>query len=132
VHQIGDRSGIETEALLRNHRDETGAGFEIRIIEFAIALVLLEVLGVGGGKKCALVVIKPPGNLGGAGVLEINDGVLVAVKLLFVKQGASAVDQSGEDKIDIAANALAIEARKQGGRGSSVKTLVVVENADSQ
>ena len=94
--------GIEAEALLRDHGDEAGARFEIRIVELAVALVLLEVLGVRGREKCALVMIEPPGDLGRTGVLEIDDGVLVAVELLLVEKRAGAMDQSGEFEFRIA------------------------------
>jgi len=78
------------------------------------------------------VVIKPPGDLRRTGIFEVDDGVLVAVKLLFVEQRASAMDQSGEFKLDIAANAFAVEAGKQGGGRGSVETLIVVEDPNSQ
>ncbi len=132
MHEIGDGRGIKAEALLRNHGDKTGAGLEGRIVELAVALVLLEVLGIRGSQECALVMIEPPGNLGGTGVLEIDDRIFVAVELLFIKQRAGTVDQSGEFEIDVAADALTIETREQRGRRSSVKTLVVIENPDSQ
>ena len=66
--------------------DEAGAGFEIRIVELAIALVLLEVGRVLGSEESALVMVEPPGNFGRAGVLEVHDGVFVAIKLLFIEQ----------------------------------------------
>ena len=34
--EIGDRLGIEAEALLRNHGDEAGAGFEIGIVKLRL------------------------------------------------------------------------------------------------
>jgi len=132
VHEISERCGIETEALLRNHGDETGARFECGIVELAITLILLEVLGVGGSEERALVMIEPPGNVRRARVLEIDDGVFVTVKLLLIKQRTGTVNESGEFKLDVTADALAIEAREQSGRRSSIKTLVVVENPDSQ
>ena len=132
VHQIGQRRGIEAEALLRDHGDETGAGLEIRVVELAVALVLLEMLGVGGRQEGALVVVEPPGNFGRAGIFEVDDGILVAVELLFVEQRAGAVDQAGEHEVGVAANALAVEAGEQRGGGSSVKTFVVIEDPDSQ
>ncbi len=46
MHQIRNRSGIETEALLSGQRDETRARLEIGIVKLAVALVLLEMLRV--------------------------------------------------------------------------------------
>ena len=47
LDQFRHRSRIEAEAFFRDHGDEAGAGFEIRIVEFAVALILLEVGGIG-------------------------------------------------------------------------------------
>ena len=88
--------------------------------------------GVGGRKESALVVIEPPGDVGRTGVLEIDDGVLVAVKLLLVEKRAGAMQQAAEDEFHIAADSLPIEAGKQGGRGCAVKTFVVIKDPDSQ
>jgi hypothetical protein len=132
VHEIGDRSGIEAEALLRDHGDEAGAGFEIGIIKLAVALILLKVLGIGRREEGALVMVEPPGNFGRAGIFEVDNGVFLAIELILVEQSAGAVDQTREFEIGIAANALAIEAGKQRGGGSSVKTLVVIEDPYSQ
>jgi hypothetical protein len=78
------------------------------------------------------VVVEPPGNFGRTGILEIDDGVLVAVELILIEQSAGSVDQAGEFEIGVAANAFAIKAGKQRGRGSSVKTFVVIEDPNSQ
>jgi hypothetical protein len=80
----------------------------------------------------ALVVVKPPGNPGRTGVLEIDDGILLTIEFLFVEQRAGAVDQAGENEIGVPANALAIEAGKQGGGGSPVEAFVVIEDPYSQ
>jgi hypothetical protein len=89
-------------------------------------------LGVGLSQKRALVMIKPPRDLGRAGILEIDDGVLIAVELLLVKQGARPVDKASELEFRITANALAVKAGKQCSRGRSIKALIVIENANSQ
>ena len=46
--QFRHRTGIEAEALFGDHGNKTGAGLEIRIVELAVALILLEVGGIGG------------------------------------------------------------------------------------
>jgi hypothetical protein len=78
------------------------------------------------------MMIEPPGNFGRTGVLEVDDGVLIAIELLLVEQRPGSVDQAGEDEFGIAANAFAVETGKQRGGTSSVKTFVVIENANSQ
>ena len=132
VDEVGDGLRVESEALLRDHRDEASAGFEIGIVELAVALVLLEVFGVGGRKKGAFVVIEPPSDGGGTRVLEIDDGVFVAVELLLIEQSAGTVDEAGEFKFGVAADALAIEAGEQSGGRRSVETLVVIKDSNSQ
>src|SRR5690348_3264833 len=54
VDEIGDGCGVESEAFVRDHRDKTGTRFEIGIVELAVALILLEMFGVGRRKKGAL------------------------------------------------------------------------------
>ena len=48
VNQFGHGRGIETEALLGDGGDKAGTGFEIRVVEFPVALILLEVGRIGG------------------------------------------------------------------------------------
>src|SRR5579872_2198395 len=132
VNKIGHRRGIEAEVLLRDHGDETRTRLEIGIVELAVALVLLEVLRVGGREEGALVMIEPPRDFRRTGVLEVDDGVLVAIELLIIKQRTRAVDETGENEVGVLADTLAVEARKQRGGGSPVKALVVIENPDSQ
>jgi len=132
MHQLGHGRGIKTETLLRDHGDETGARLEIGIVELAVALVLFEVLGVGGREEGALVMVEPPGNFGRTGVFEIDDGVFVAVELILIEQSTGAVDEAGEDEIGVAPNALAVKAGKQRRGRGSVKAFVVIENSYSQ
>src|SRR5208282_2343099 len=63
--------------------------------------------------------------------LEVHDGVLVAVELGLVEQAAGAVHQPAEDELGVAADALAIEARKQRRARRPVETLVVEEHPDA-
>ena len=134
VHWTSSATGlrIEAEAFFRDHRDEAGAGFEIRIVEFAVALILLEVGSIGRRKKSAFVVIEPPGDFRRTGILEIDDGILVAVKLLLVEKSARAMQQAGVDEVHIAADSFPVETGEQGRRGSPVKTLVVIKDPHSQ
>ena len=115
MNQIRNRRGIESESLLRNHGDKTGARLERRIVKLAVALILLEVLGVSGREKRALVVIEPPGDVRRTGVFEIDDRIFVAVELLFIEQRSRAVNQTGELEVDVTADAFSVKAREQRG-----------------
>src|SRR5271155_5131851 len=132
VHEIGYGGGVESKTLLRDHGDKTGAGFEIRIVELAIALVALKVGRVGRREKRTFVMVEPPGDLGRTGVLEIDDGIFVAVEMGFVKKRSGAMQQSGEDEVSVFANALAIKAGEERRGAGSVETLVVVEDSNFQ
>ncbi len=50
----------------------------------------------------------------------------------FIKQRPGAMHKAGEDEVDVFANALAIKTGEDRGGGSSVETLVMIENSDSQ
>ena len=132
VHQIGHGAGIKAEALFGDGGDETGAGLEIGIVKLAIALVLLEVGRILGREKGALMMVEPPGNFGRTGVLEVHDGVFVAIKLLLIEQRPGAVQQAGENEGDIVSDPLPVKAREEGGRRCPVKAFVVIEDPNFQ
>ena len=132
MDQIRDWSRIEAEALFGNGGYKTGAGFEVRVVELSVALVLLEVGRILRRQKRALVMVKPPGNLWRTGILEIDYCVLVAIKLFLIKQGTGAMQQAGVDKLDIIANPFPVEAREERGGRSPIKTLIVIENPNFQ
>jgi hypothetical protein len=98
--------------LFCGHGDETRTRFETGIVELAIALVLLEVGCVSGTQECALMVIKPPGNFGRARVLEVYDGIFVAIEIGLIEKRPGTMQQARINELAIAANPLGIEARK--------------------
>ena len=132
MNQIGHRCRIEAKTLLPDHGNKTGAGLEGRIVELPVALVALKMRGVCRRKKRALMMIEPPGDLRRTRILEIDDGIFVAVEMGFVEERSGAMQQAGELKIHIAADALAVEAGEERRRRRSIETLVVVENLDFQ
>src|ERR1700734_418185 len=78
------------------------------------------------------MVIKPPGNFRRRRIFEIDNGILVTVKIFLVEQRAGTMHQAGKLEIDVRANTLAIKTRKQGRRGRSVKTFAVKKYPDFQ
>jgi hypothetical protein len=78
------------------------------------------------------MVIEPPGNLGRTGILEIDNGILVAIELVFVEQRAGAVQQTRVNELHITADAFAVKTGEQRGRASAVKTFVVIKDPYSQ
>src|SRR5215467_13851395 len=72
--------------------------------------------------------VKPPGDPGRRRIFEVDDRVLVSIKILFIEQRAGAMDQAGELEIDAGTDALAVKAGKQRRRSSAVKTFAVKED----
>jgi hypothetical protein len=105
--------------------DEFGAGAEVRPVEFLAAMVVPEMLGIRFRKKGALVMIKPPRQAVGAGILEIDDHVLVCVEQARVKQLSRAVHHAAIAKLRFGVDALPVEARENGRRACSVETPIV-------
>jgi hypothetical protein len=132
VHEFSHRGRIESEALLRDHRNEAGARLEGRIVKLFITLVPLKVSRVGSGEKRALMMVEPPGNLGRAGVLEVDDRIFVTIEMRFVKQRSGSMQEAGKNKVRITADALAVKAGEERRGAGSVKALVMIENSDFQ
>jgi len=57
--------------------------------------------------------IEPPGDFGRRRVFEIDNRVLVAREIGFVKQRAGAMQKAGELEVNIAPDSFAVEAGKQ-------------------
>src|SRR6185437_10972585 len=129
LHHFRHRSRVKTKPLFRHRGNEAGAGFEVGVVELAVTLVVLEGGRVLRAEEGALMVVKPPGYLGRRGVLEIHNGVFVAIKFVFIKQRTGAVQETAEHELGIGADALAVETGKQRRGAGPVETAVVVENA---
>jgi len=46
---------------------------------------------VSWSQEGALVMIEPPSDLGRTGILEIHNGIFIAIEMLFIKKCAGAV-----------------------------------------
>ena len=77
------------------------------------------------------MMVEPPGQAAARGVLEINDGVLVAVEKAFFKELPGPVRQPAVVERRLGVDGGAVETCKEGGRTGPVETLVVKANADS-
>jgi len=121
---------LEPETLLRNHGQESRARFKTRIVEFPIAGIAFEVLRVLWRQERAFMMVEPPGDLSRGGVLEVDDGILVADKVVLVKQGSGAMQQAHVFKLDVVTNTLSVKAREKGGGAGSIKTAVVIKDAN--
>ena len=137
VDHVGHGLGVEAELGLANVGKELGARGVVRVKEFAaragrVLLAGAEVLLVGRGEEGRLMMVEPPGDARRGGVLEVDDGILVADEFGLVEESACAVHQAVVLVDGVAGDALAVEAGEERGRAGSVETLVVIENANLQ
>ena len=77
------------------------------------------------------MVVEPPGDARRGGVLEVDDGVLVAGEFRLVEERASTVNQPVIGVSGAGSDALAMEAREERGGAGSVEAFVVIEDADA-
>src|SRR5581483_10481114 len=85
--------------LFGHDADEGCARFKARIVKLFAALVLLEMLRILRGKECALMMIEPPGKPRIARILEIHDGVFIAVKQPVIEKLRGFVGHPGETEL---------------------------------
>ncbi len=78
------------------------------------------------------MVIEPPCDPGRGRVFEVYDCVLVASKLALVEQRARTMHKALILIARALGNTFTVESSEQRGRAGSVKTFVVVEDANPQ
>src|SRR4051794_17889744 len=88
-----------------------------------------KVVRVFGGKKSALVMIEPPGELFIIGIFEIHYGIFVAVEEAVLEDLGGAMGHAGVLKLGIRMNSAADEAAEEGGRSRPIKAVIVVEDS---
>jgi hypothetical protein len=74
------------------------------------------------------VVIEPPRYAGRRRVLEIDDGVFVALELFLIEKRSGTMHQANVLKFGVLANAFPVKPRKKCSRTGSIKTFVVVKD----
>jgi hypothetical protein len=75
------------------------------------------------------MMIKPPGQFFRWCILEIDDGVLVAIKQIHVKEVSGPVQQTAVINFRFRVDAFFVKARESGGRGHAIETVTVIEQA---
>ena len=60
------------------------------------------------------MVVEPPGDFGGTGILEVYDRIFVAIKMALIEQGSGAMQQSAVNEFDIIADALSVKPGEEG------------------
>jgi hypothetical protein len=89
------------------------------------AAVLAKMLGIGWSEKCALMMVKPPGDARRARIFEIDNDVLIAVKQGFRKRVACLVSHSREVKFRARLEALSEKSIEDRRRRSAVEASVM-------
>src|SRR5437763_9510795 len=110
-----ERRVLEAEVLDGGARDELGAGLARGVPEFFPRSVGAEVRLVFGAEEGGLVVVEPPREALARAVLEVNDGVLVAVEHRVVEERARRVQERRVGHRGVPVNAREVEAREDCG-----------------
>ncbi len=127
--QIFQIRRVETEALAGHRGDEGGAGFVARVVELAPAGIAAEMFGIGGAEEGALMVIEPPRQARIARILEIDDGVFVAIEQFGRERLGCRVSHSRVPELGVRMYRSGNEAAEEGSRGCPIKAMVVVQHA---
>ena len=59
--------------------------------------------------------VEPPGDLWGARVFEVHDGIFVAIEIVFVEERSGAMQQARISELHVVADSVSVKARKQRG-----------------
>ena len=130
INQFRERLRVEPKLRAGHIRQKLGAGFVIRIVELVAAMVLAEVLRIGGSQERALVMIKPPGHERRTRIFKIDDGILIAVKQAVLERLARAVCHAREMELRMGLDALSKKAIENRRRCSAIETSVVKAQAE--
>ena len=125
LRQIG---GLEAVFFGNRIGDELRAGFVSRVIELRRPGAVDEVAFIFRRQESALVMIEPPGQPRRRAVLEIDDGVFVAVEEFFFDELlVRFVGKSAKADFGLRADGFAEKARKHSGGCKAVKAMVVMQ-----
>ncbi len=130
MNQVVEIRRMEAELFRRHRGDELGAGLERGIEKFQARCVRQEMGLIGGREKSALMMIEPPSETRAGRVLEIHDGVDVAVELRFIEQLGSLVREAGIVELGGGIDLSAEEAAEDRRGTGAVETTIVEKDAD--
>ena len=123
------RSGARKPKRSRGHAaDERGAGFVARVVELPAAGIPAEMLLIFGVEEGALVMVEPPGQLRVAGVLEVHDGVFVAIEQRWIEELRRLVGHARIAKLRIRVDRARDKSAEVGSGRRPVKTVIVIEH----
>jgi hypothetical protein len=129
THQFGQIRRFPAPPLARHPRDESRARGRVGIVKFLFARIAPVLLGVLGAEKGALMMIEPPGQARIRRVLEIHDGVDVAVEHPVFEDLICLVSQAREEEFRIRVESLLEKAAEVGRRSSAIEAVVVIQDS---
>jgi hypothetical protein len=80
MDQFRERLDIKAKLAARYIGQELCARLVVWIVKLVTGSIRAEMSRVRRTQEGALVMVKPPGNAGRAGILEIHNGIFIAVK----------------------------------------------------
>src|SRR5262245_34838369 len=81
------------------------------------------------GEEGALVVVEPPGDFGTAAVLEVDDGVLIAVKQALIEELGCPVRHARVHELGIGVERALEETAEVRSRGRAIEAMVVIKDS---
>src|SRR5206468_10690189 len=131
VDQFLEVGSCEAELRRADVRQELRAGTEFRSVKLPAARVAAEVFGVSRSEERALVMIEPPRQAVGAGILEVDDGVLIAVENIRLEKLAGPVHQAAVTELRLGVDRGPIKTGEESRGAGAVKALVMETHSDS-
>src|SRR5580692_894810 len=131
MDQVFERLRVKAEFFLGNRGDKFCAGFIVRLVKHVWAGMTAELLGVSGREKRTLMVVEPPGHFRRVGVLEIDDGVFVAVKKAGRPWLRSTMGHTGEAELRGGIELFPVEAVEKSGGSGPIKAAVMEAQPDA-
>src|SRR5260221_2930933 len=89
-----------------------------------------EIFGVGRRQERALVMVKPPGDFRRIGVLEINDGVFVAIEQALFPRMLGLMGHPAEAEFGLGIEVLPIKAVKKRRGSGAIETAIMETQSD--
>jgi hypothetical protein len=93
------------------------------------AAILVKVLGVLGTQERALMMIEPPGEPRVGRILEIHDGIYIAVKETVPEQLGGPVRKPREFERCLGRELGFVKPAEERGGSGAVETMVVIQNS---
>ena len=110
-------------------RNEVGARSKFRIVQLLARGIVLVMFGVFPAQERALMMIEPPGQARVGGVLEVHDGVFIAIEQRVLEYLGGFVRHARIGKLCIRMDPVLHKTAEVGRRRSSVETVIVVQDS---